>query len=510
MVVNRWRRTMQAVEGRPLATICACYMAGSAAGVTFSALPVLQSCIAVSAGCWFIWRCQLLSARAMLLALAAMWLGAVQGIKYSQAQIVLSRVLPAGEAVTLVGEVATEPSLRRGTYRFVFRAESTTWSNTTLRTPVQVWVSLPQSAVQNLYCGERLRLYGRLRAPEAGTRAASASFVQYLRRQGIVRTMQPLRVQRLPESGWRVHLSQLRQALLSNLRAHLPTREGHIAAAIVLNDRTGLDADLREGFRRTGTIHILSPSGTHVSMLALATWVLSRWLKVSRRASAVLVIAVIWGFVGVASGGEPSVRAGVMGTLVAGAIALQRELDMPTSLGVAAFLLVCWDVGTLRDPGFQFSFTLVAAIVASSEWLKHLVSGTGSSTQRLPREILAAFCLSMVCAIASAPLTALYYGQMSLVAPIANLLIVVPVQVVTCGGLLLALTPPLPEFVGTPVTISVWLVERLVRLLAEIPYASVPAPPPSHVFIGAFYAVFFSIMLALSARASRRRDALTW
>jgi hypothetical protein len=231
-----------------------------------------------------------------------------------------------------------------------------------------------EERLDNPHAGERLQLEGRIRLPSA-TGASGASFVDYLRRRGVVRTLRPYRVAKLDDSGWRVFFSRLRRRLIQNLRYHLPSREGHIAAAIVLNDRMGLDNAIRESFRRTGTVHILSPSGTHVSMLAVAVWAVCRLLRLSRRVSALAVIAVIWLFVGVAAGGEPSFRAAVMGTLVAGAVALQREIDLPTSLALAGFLIVLADTGALLDPGFQFSFILVGAIVAASGWLNALAFG---------------------------------------------------------------------------------------------------------------------------------------
>jgi competence protein ComEC len=305
-----------------------------------------------------------------------------------------------------------------------------------------------------------------------------------------------------------VFFSRLRRRLIQNLRYHLPSREGHIAAAIALNDRMGLDNAIRESFRRTGTVHILSPSGTHVSMLAVAVWAVCRLLRLSRRVSALAVIAVIWLFVGVAAGGEPSFRAAVMGTLVAGAVALQREIDLPTSLALAGFLIVLADTGALLDPGFQFSFILVAAIVAASGWLNAVAFGVTGGRLKPAGGLLAALGFSLVCTVASAPLTALYYGQMSLVAPIANLVTALPVQVLTAMGLAIACLPWAPNWLTAPVALSAWMVDKAVRWLALPAWASVPVCPPPRWAIAGFYALFFTALLASSARASRRRREL--
>jgi len=501
---GRWRRTLQAVHGRPLATFCGTYLAGAAAGVTFSPLSVVNACLLASGVVWLLWRQRCLPAVTTLLLLCSMWLGSVQGIRHAKQNEALWKALPHGEAVIVQGEVVSEPVKRRGISRFIFRARSIRAAQRVFHTPTYLWVELPEERMDTPHAGERLQLEGRIRLPSA-IGASGASFVDYLRRRGVVRTLRPYRAVKLSDAGWRVLFSRLRQRLIQNLRYHLPTREGHIAAAIVLNDRVGLDNAIRESFRRTGTVHILSPSGTHVSLLALAVWGVSRLLQLSRRTSALTVMVVIWLFVGVAAGGEPSVRAAVMGTLVAGAVALQRELDLPTSLALAGFLIVLADTGALRDPGFQFSFTLVAAIVAASSWLNAVAFGGMGGRLKPIGGLLAALGFGVVCAIASAPLTALYYGQMSLIAPLANLIIALPVQVLTAMGLAIACLPSAPDWLTAPVALSAWMVDKAVRWLALPAWASVSASTPPRWAIAAFYALFFTALLVLSARASRRR-----
>lgn len=504
---KRWRRQFQAVNGRPLATFCGSYLAGAAAGMTFSPLPVMQGCLLLTACGWLLWRYRLFSATIALLGTLALWLGATQGIRYAQRDDLLWHTLPRDETVVTDGLVLTEPTRKAGRWRFVFRTERMVTTHSTIREPARLWVHIPETLSDNVFAGERLRLEGRLRMPSATPADPDASFARYLRRQGVSRTLRPYRIQHLPQSHWGGVFSRLRRTLIRNLRYHLPTREGHVAAAIVLNDRVGLDDQIRESFRRTGTVHILSPSGAHVSILAAAVWAICRFISLSRSTSALAVIAIIWLFAGVAGGGDPSFRAAVMGTLVAGAVALQREGDLPTSLALAGLLIVLPDPGALRDPSFQFSFTLVAAIVASAGWLSAVAGGEG---MRLLRGMFAALYLSLVCTVASLPLTALYYGQMSFVAPIANLVIAGPVQVVTSAGLAIACLPRLPELLAAPVALSAWLVDRSIQLLALPPWASVEVPAPSRWGIVVFYVLFFAALTALSARANRRRGEVTW
>ncbi|MCS7309994.1 MAG: ComEC family competence protein [Armatimonadetes bacterium] len=500
---------ISAVNGRLLAAFCGSYIAGASAGVTFLPLPLLLACFVCTMAGWFCWRVRLCAAPTFFLGVVGLWLGSAAGIFHSRQEQRLWHTLPQNEAVVVLGEVVTEPVQQRGVWRFMLRSRYLHTELGRLTTRTYFWVEVPAALLDRLWAGEVLEMEGRLRVPRAED-AYQASFVQYLRRRGIQRILRPYRLVRTSRTGWRVTLSRLRHQMILRLRRHLPSREGNLAAAIVLNERIGLDSRVRDSFRRTGTIHILSPSGTHVSMIALAVWSVCQQMRLPRRAAALAVIAVIWLFAGVAAGGEPAFRAAVMGTLVTAAVALQREPDPPTALALAGFLIVLSDTGALLDPGFQFSFTLVAALLASSPWLSTVAFGGQGKVTRFGRIVLALLLASTVCAVASAPLTALYYGQVSWIAPVANLVIALPVQVVTSLGLLMACLPSAPELLAAPIALCTWLVDRSVRGLASLEWASTATPAPSHGGILLFYTLLFSILLALSARAAQRRREEIW
>lgn len=497
------------INGRLLAVFCGSYLAGAAGGVTFSSPSLVAGCLLSTGAAWWCWRARLLTAFTVSLSIAGVWLGAAQGLFYSRQEELLWRALPREEAVVVLGEVVTEPVKRREVWRFLLRTRDLHTERGRFRTPTYLWIEVPSERLPVLWAGEVLELEGRLRLPPAGE-PSQASFAQYLRRRGVLRTLRPYRIVRRSQVGWRVVFSRLRHHLIRRLSHHLPTREGNLAAAIVLNERSRLDSQIRDSFRRTGTVHILSPSGTHVSMLALAVWAVSQLIGLSRRAAALLVMAVIWLFAGVAAGGEPAFRAAVMGTLVASATALQREPDPPTALALAGFLIVMSDTGALRDPGFQFSFILVASLLASSPWLGAIAFGGHSGSVRFGRAVLALLLASSVCAVASAPLTAFYYGQVSWVAPLANLVIALPVQVVTAGGLLLACLPQVPTFLSAPVALCSWLVDRSVRWLASPEWVSMTMGAPSLWGVLAFYTLLFGALFALSAHAAGRRRERLW
>jgi hypothetical protein len=132
--VKRTRRhgVLPAVNGRPLATFCGSYVMGAAAGVTFSPLAVVNACLLASGVLWLLWRRRSLPATTTLLILCAMWLGSAQGIRHAVQDAILWKTLPQGEAVTVLGEVVSEPVKRRNVWRFVFSRPKRTGSPKTV------------------------------------------------------------------------------------------------------------------------------------------------------------------------------------------------------------------------------------------------------------------------------------------------------------------------------------------------------------------------------------------
>ncbi|MBK9764859.1 MAG: ComEC/Rec2 family competence protein [Flavobacteriales bacterium] len=99
----------------------------------------------------------------------------------------------------------------------------------------------------------------------------------------------------------------------------LPLRERAMVKALVLGMRDELDGAQRDAFVRSGTIHILAVSGTHVGFIYLMLLFMFHWLGGGHKARLVrglIILVALWCYAGL-PGGSPSVlRATIMFTLV--------------------------------------------------------------------------------------------------------------------------------------------------------------------------------------------------
>ncbi len=145
----------------------------------------------------------------------------------------------------------------------------------------------------------------------------------------------------------------------------LPDRERALVKAILLGMRDELARDQNQAFVRSGTIHVLAVSGTHVGIIYVAVlWGLV-FLGKSKRGRLIrgfVALIALWAYAGL-TGFSPSVlRATLMFSLFTSAEMVRGRTESLNSLAFAAIGLLLWDPQMLVHLGFQLSFLAVLGI----------------------------------------------------------------------------------------------------------------------------------------------------
>lgn len=293
--------------------------------------------------------------------------------------------------------------------------------------------------------------------------------------QGPVSVSSPARAPiRTWPARWAGELKESAAAAFSGDAAPLIT-------ALLTGDKRGLRDGDYASLQRAGLAHTAAVSGLHIGFLvSLAVGLSGRY----RRRTAALVLPLMALYV-LVSGSTPSaVRAAVMnGMLLVGPL-LKREPDPPTNLAAALMVLLVQNPYSVQDIGLQLSFASVAGIyLFSGPIYRWLWSGLGAG-KKTPRPLRRA--ANFVCASLSVsagaiamttPLTAGYFGNISLVAPLANLLCLPLVSLLFLSGLgvsLLGLVWPVgAAAAGGVVSLLAELLWLLVHSLSRLPFAAV-------------------------------------
>ena len=296
-----------------------------------------------------------------------------------------------------------------------------------------------------------------------------------------------------PVERWR---QRIRDAVLA--RVPDPAAAG-VLAALAIGNQAAIDHEGWDLFRVTGVAHLMSISGLHVTMFAwLAGGLVARLWRFSPRLmlACPAPMAALWagwvaaaGYSMLAGWGVPAQRTvWMIGTVVAlRTIGLRWPLH--AVLLAAALAVALLDPWALMQPGFWLSYGAVALLVASEPAQAAAVPATTPNWRsRLWVHVRGGVRTQTVATIGLAPLSMVFFQQVSLVGFAANLVAIPLVTLlITPLALLGIVLPPLWP-------LAAWLVQGLtayLQLLSGLPLAlwTAAAAPPWAIASGVLAAV---------------------
>lgn len=238
--------------------------------------------------------------------------------------------------------------------------------------------------------------------------------------------------------------------------------------ALILGNKSDIYEDdaLYVSLSRAGLMHVVAVSGMHVSFLVAFLQIL---LGRGKRSS-ILCIPLVWAFVALSGMTPSAVRAAFMQTMLLSAPLFGRENDPLTSLSAAlAFLLLC-NPFAAGSVSLQLSFAAMLGIVLFAEPIQEGLmqpfgEGKATAIMRAPVGVLS--CSLAVMAF-SLPLTTIYFGYISFLSPLTNLLCLWAVPFCFAGALValaLSWVPVVGKLLAIPVS---WLVRYLLFVCRQI------------------------------------------
>ena len=185
------------------------------------------------------------------------------------------------------------------------------------------------------------------------------------------------------------------------------SRTGYPASALlealITGSREDVPADLSEGFRRTGTLHVLALSGLHVGIiyglvLAALSFLRARAARIGIACAVVVVYQVFAGFM-------PSLsRATLMILAAALASALDRDREPLNLLALSGIVILAVDPFQAFSVSFQLSYLALAGILAIGPLVQRPLAG------HVPRVLLAPLAASIGAQVATLPVVITVFG----------------------------------------------------------------------------------------------------
>ncbi len=381
-----------------------------------------------------------------------------------------------------------------------------------------------------VHAGEKWQLQVRLKPPRGFINPGGFDYEAWLFQHGIDATgyvrksalnqvqyqQQRDAPQALSVAALMIPINKIRQSLSQKIDAiaaktlvnNQPVSEQASSFALIkalaIGDKSSISNQQWQVLRNTGTSHLMAISGLHIGLAAFFSYVLIRWLVpvfVMKRIPAQhialsggLIIASLYAMVAGLS--IPTQRAIIMLFVLSLMMLLRRNHRPLDALGFALLLVLLFDPLAVLSVGFWFSFSAVAVIfitlntshaddnieaniatVRQKKQIRHrLVSIPGSVWFKVSSVLKQWIRLQFLITLFLLPLSLFMFQQVSLVSPIANLLLIPYVSFLVVPLVLVAivfsfLMPGIADLLYRLAAALLDLIWPLLNWLATQPYA---------------------------------------
>lgn len=424
----------------------------------------------------------------------------------------------AGRVLLVEGRVAGRPDNRDGGSRIIIWPEHVVADGVMLPLAGDILLRVAEGRT-GLLSGDLVRFAGRLRAPRNYGIPGEFNAERYYALKGVaatsfVKSAGDILLIRCGKMSLQRRFDAMAAQAGTFIMASVPGAGGGILKALLIGDCNDIPGELKDAYSRTGVNHILSISGFHVGIIALALFQL--WFAISRlfpslllrwnvrRFASTLSLPLVFAYLFISGAAPATSRSVLMLAFYMVGLVLEREFDHLNALVLAALLLLLFNPAYIYDVSFQLSFLALWGIMALAPLFVSLCGGPG----RGRGSALIRFLAASLAAVAVTLLPVAYYFQQSTLTGLLSNFVIVPLLgygAVVSGFIalpLIWLCPPVAKvllsFSAQFVNISNWAIGQLDRL------PLLPDFAPSELTI----AIFLSGLLLLTL--APRREQKLW
>jgi len=290
--------------------------------------------------------------------------------------------------------------------------------------------------------------------------------------------------------GW----DSIRQNILNRIDRLFDEQVASLAKALFIGYKNELTDETRQAFSRAGLSHIMAVSGMHVGFIIAPFWLLIPWLwrwKWGKWGGLILLTILLISYAGITGFSASVNRASIMAWLLTYGKLFQKLRHSVNLLAVAAIILLLVQPSNLFDVGFQLSFSAVMIILLVMPEAQRLIP----AKYRYNRigGLMTIVLISVIVQIGLFPILAAYFGEVSLMGPIANALVVPLLGLVVPVGLLISVTG---DWLGSIATYASTTIGWALRWIGEVA-ATAGGTSYSYITINGISPWLFPVWLAI-------------
>ncbi len=339
------------------------------------------------------------------------------------------------------------------------------------KTTVEGKILITTSRYPEYQYGDKLKITGKLKTP---VEFEKFSYKNYLQRYHIYSVIYNPKIEVLSQGHGNplfASLFRLKKLFENSLNRVFPEPYASFEAGLLLGSRKGIPEDLTEKFNITGLTHIIAISGYNITIIVSLMMALLAGL--GRRFSIIFSLVGILLFTIFVGASPAVVRAAIMGILALMALNYGRRGSVTIAILFTIFLMLAWNPLILYyDVGFQLSFLATLGLVYISPLFEKI-------SQKIPETfgIKEGLILTISAQIAAVPIIIFNFERLSLVAPLANVLVTAFIPFAMLfgffAGILGLIIFPIAKLAGFLAYLFLEYIIQVTTWTAKIPAASV-------------------------------------
>ncbi len=390
------------------------------------------------------------------------------------------------QQVEILGFISGYPQEKDQSETFEVRALKIKVKNEWQNISGKVYISVLRD--EKFIYGQNIKLKGVLESPK---NTEDFNFASFFASRGIYSQL------RSPEIGIeKGNSGNILFKTLFSLRKSFEEEVGQVFvepfASLILGINLGvkrISKELLDIFNKVSISHIIVISGYNISIISdFFKKILQRF---SRRLSFWLPFLGILFFTILVGAEPPVVRAAIMGSVLLLARNKGRKVNGVFALLFAAFLMIIFNPLLLDfDPGFQLSFLSTLGLILISDKILSLLKKI-----KIPYVLAEALSSTLAAQIFIMPLIIFYFGRLSIISPLANVLILPLLPFIMFSSFFITilgfLSLGLARFLASLPVLSLSYLLNVSTFLSKLPFAFL------EVRKSAFFIYFYYLVLAL-------------
>jgi len=382
----------------------------------------------------------------------------------------------ADEDIVLKGIIVGEPEQRINQQKFQFKTEE-----------IPGKILITTELYPQYHYGDELEITGKLQEPAV---FEDFDYQEYLAKDKIYLVMYWSSINRLAENkgNWFYQrIFNFKDKLRKAIEQTLLPPQSSVLKAIFLGDRYGLSEELKEKLNISGTRHIVAISGMHMIIMTQILLFLALGIGLWRGQAFYFVLILLIIYIIMIGAPASAVRAGLMASLLLLAQKIGRLRSADRAIVFAATIMLIFNPLLLKsDVGFQLSFMACLSIV----YLKPILDNKTSKWPN-PWRLKDILTMTLAAQLGTLPILIFHFGRLSLISPLANLLIVPLLPLIMIFGIILSfiglISIGLAKIIALPVWLLLTYLIKVVDYLSSFPLAAYEFENISWIILLGYY-----------------------